>query len=615
MSSPILDWRDGQPYSTHYQDIYFSRASGLEETRHVFLAQNRLAERWAALPDDAVFTIGETGFGTGLNFLCAWQLWMRTAPGSARLHFLSAELHPILPADLRRALALWPELAAEADELLLQYHAFAPGWHRLAFARGRVVLTLLVGDAAETLGRARAAVDAWFLDGFAPARNPGMWTEALFAAVARLSARNASFATFTSAGAVRRGLQTVGFAVEKVAGSGSKRHILRGVLREGGVPPRPAPERSAVVIGGGLAGSATAASLAARGWRVTLIERHARLAAEASGNHQGILYARLSPRMSPLSEFTLAGYQYVLRALKRVLPEGEDSWRQCGLLQLGFDAAEAARLEGVAALGLPETLLYRVDRAQASAIAGVAVETGGLYFPEGGWVHPPALCDALTGTSGIEVRTGLEATELVREEGRWQVLGEQGLIAAAPVVIVACAAHTLRFAQTRHLPLRSIRGQITHVPATENSRALRAVLCTQGYAAPARNGLHAVGATYGNLEQALDVRALDNMENLSMLAQLAPRFHEALGGAGLQPGELQGRASCRCNVVDYLPLAGALGAEFPGLHLNTGHGSRGLVTAMLAAEAVAAELENEPAPIPEELMKALSPQRFNAAKR
>lgn len=605
-----MDWQNGQPFSSQYQDIYFSRESGIAETCHVFLEQNHLVERWAQLRSGDRFVIGETGFGTGLNFLCAWRLWAQTAPPAARLHFVSTELHPLAPGDLRRALALWPELAEFSDELMNQYSALARGWHRMMFAQGRVTLTLLVGDVADTLPQLQAQIDAWFLDGFAPAKNPAMWNDALYQSMASHSAPYATFATFTSAGAVRRGLQAAGFTVEKVAGQGKKREILRGVFT-GNAVLHPSPlAREAVVIGGGLAGSATAYSLALRGWRVTLIERHPRIASEASGNHQGILYARLSPRMSLLSELTLAGYQHALRNLSAILPQGDDRWQRCGLLQLAFDEGEAERLRGILALGLPEDVLRYVDQAEANTIAGVELPFGGLYFPGSGWVHPPALCEVLSATAGITLRTGQEAAELKPSVNGWQVLGEDGVLAEAPVVVVACATHTRRFAQTAHLPLRSIRGQITHLPATAPSAGLATVLCTEGYAAPVRSGLHTIGATYGNLEEALDVRAADNIENLTMLAQLSPEFYEMLGGKNLQPEVLGGRASCRCNVADYLPLVGEVSPTAPGLCVNTGHGSRGLITAMLAAEALASELENEPAPLPENLMKAVSPQRF-----
>ncbi|TSA50585.1 MAG: bifunctional tRNA (5-methylaminomethyl-2-thiouridine)(34)-methyltransferase MnmD/FAD-dependent 5-carboxymethylaminomethyl-2-thiouridine(34) oxidoreductase MnmC, partial [Nitrosomonadales bacterium] len=163
----LLDWRDGQPYSRLYGDVYFSRTSGIEETRHVFLQQNRLDARWRNLTPGSLFTIAETGFGTGLNFLSAWQLWRETAPENARLHFVSMEKYPLSPVEFAQALALWPELATCSATLLDQYRAPCPGWRRLTFDGGRVTLTLLLGDARVTLPQLHAKVDVWFLDGFA----------------------------------------------------------------------------------------------------------------------------------------------------------------------------------------------------------------------------------------------------------------------------------------------------------------------------------------------------------------------------------------------------------------------------------------------------------------
>ena len=192
--------------SQQYGDVYFSRASGLDETRHVFLEQNHLPQRWRDLQQDS-FTIVETGFGTGLNFLCAWQLWLVCAPPAARLHFVRIEKYPLTLDDLTRALSLWPPLAAERAALLAQYGMLAPGWHRLSFAQGRVTLTLIIGDVQTSLPLLRAKADAWFLDGFAPSKNPEMWQPDLYIQMARLSHPSTTFATFTSAGLVKRGLQ------------------------------------------------------------------------------------------------------------------------------------------------------------------------------------------------------------------------------------------------------------------------------------------------------------------------------------------------------------------------------------------------------------------------
>lgn len=639
-----LDWQDGEPVSRRFGDVYFSRSSGIAETRHVFIDGNRLRERWASLAPAGAFVVGETGFGTGLNFLCAWALWEETAPRAARLHFVSVEAYPLARADLARALALWPELDRFRAALEPAWEAFAPGWHRLAFASGRVRLTLVVGDAARALPRLDAAVDAWFLDGFAPARNPDMWSPAVFAQVARLARPGGTFATYTAAGEVRRGLEAAGFAVRKATGFGRKREMLAGTLER--PPPstwrapwfaRPAPhaaERRAVVVGAGPAGAATAASLAARGWTIEVIERRGAPGPGAATQHQGILYAHPSPHPTVLNELALAGLQYSARLLRAGLVPDPRDRDLCGVLQLAYDAHEAQRQAGVAALGLPQPLVQRVDRAAASAIAGIEMPQGGLYLPGSGWVHPPALCAALLDHPAIARLDARDAVCLEHGEGQWTVRDARAMLARASVVVIAAGADSAQFAPTRHLPLRAIRGQITLLPATPASTALRTVLCGEGYVAPVRGGVHSLGATHKLRDRATDVRAAEHVENLDRLGRLAPALHAALGAGQLDPEALSGLAGLRCSSPDHLPVVGPLvdAGEFvrtyaalardatlalessapwlDGLYANTAHGSRGLITAPLAGELLAAYLDGEPSPLPGPLAAALHPSRF-----
>jgi len=223
----MLLWKDGEPWSAHFDDRYFSADSGIDETRHVFLQGNRLAERFAALVHGQVFAIGETGFGTGLNFLCAWQLFEQAAPAGAALEFHSVEAHPLDAPSLRAALGLWPSLQSQAQALCAAWPGAAPGCHRMGF--GRVQLRLDIDDVAAALPRwAAHSIDAWCLDGFAPARNPAMWSAPVLVEVARASRSGATLATYTSAGWVRRGLQRAGFQVRRAPGFGSKREMLIG---------------------------------------------------------------------------------------------------------------------------------------------------------------------------------------------------------------------------------------------------------------------------------------------------------------------------------------------------------------------------------------------------
>ena len=230
--TPHIEWRDGQPYASEFKDVYFSTDHGLQETEYVFLQGNALTQRWQNLAHQT-FTIAETGFGTGLNFLCAAKLWLELAPKNTHLHFISTEKYPLSQADITQALALWPELSLISTPFLAKYtHAVQSGTPLMLF-ESRIKLTLLIGDATlglQTLNLNQTRVDAWFLDGFSPAKNPDMWQPALFVQIAALSNTQSTFATFTSAGDVRRGLIAAGFAVQKKTGFGKKREMLTGSM-------------------------------------------------------------------------------------------------------------------------------------------------------------------------------------------------------------------------------------------------------------------------------------------------------------------------------------------------------------------------------------------------
>ncbi|MBV4523812.1 bifunctional tRNA (5-methylaminomethyl-2-thiouridine)(34)-methyltransferase MnmD/FAD-dependent 5-carboxymethylaminomethyl-2-thiouridine(34) oxidoreductase MnmC [Pseudomonas sp. SWRI74] len=642
-----LDWDDqGRPYSRVFDDVYFSDKSGLDETRYVFIEQNRLAERFAALPQHGRLVIGETGFGTGLNFLCAWQVFEQHAPANARLHFVSVEKYPLSPPDLQRALALWPELKVFADQLLAQYVAIHQGFQRLTLANGRVTLTLMIGDALEQLPQLDAQIDAWFLDGFAPAKNPDMWTAELFVELARLTAPGSTISTFTSTGWVRRLLNAAGFKMKRTPGIGHKWEILRGeflgwpaeVTAPVPVKPwfaRPAPltgERRALVIGAGLAGCASAASLAARGWQVTVLERHADLAQEASGNPQGVLYLKLSAHGTALSQMIVSGFGYTRRQLEH-LQRGTD-WDDCGVLQLAFNAKEAERQQQLAD-AFPEDLLQLLDQPHAQKLAGIGLASGGLYYPEGGWVHPPALCQWQAAHPGIQLKIHHDALELRKVEGQWQAWDSERLLASAPVVVLAGAAEIQRFPESAGLPLKRIRGQITRLMQTPQSQALSTVVCAEGYVAPARLGEHTLGASFDFKSDDLTPTTAEHVGNLAMLEEISHDLVTRLHADTLAPESLQGRAAFRCTSPDYLPIVGPLAdsqafndayavlskdarqvpdIECPwlaGLYVNSGHGSRGLITAPLSGELLAGWLDNEPLPLPRSVAEACHPNRFS----
>ena len=591
---------DGTPYSEIYGDVYHSAAGGPAQAHHVFLSGNGLPQRWRGR---RAFTVLEAGFGFGLNFLATWAAWREDAERCERLHFVSIEKHPFAAADLERLHGRYPEFAQASAALRAQWPLLVPGLHRVELDAGRVVLTLAFADAVDVLRGLRLAADAIYLDGFAPAKNPAMWSLGAMKALARLAAPDATAATWSTAAPVREALAAAGFEVYKRAGFGPKREMLvarhapRGRARPA---PAPWPARRALVIGAGIAGAAVCERLAARGWEVILIERRREPAAETSGNHAGVFHPVATPDDSVLARLTRAASLYSLRRWREL---DSAAWSACGALQLARDDDEdQAQQRALATLGAGADYARRVTRAEASELAGVAVAAGGLWFAPGGWVRPPSLARAQIAHSAAEACFGIEVAALERGAEGWSARdGEGREIAAAPVVVLANAADALRLAPGAGIALRRVRGQVSHLPAA-SFRAPRLPLLRGGFVLPAIDGIAVAGASYDFDDDDPALRADGHAGNLARLERIIP------GAAhGLDPAQLDGRVGFRAVTRDRLPVIGVLA---PGLYAAFGYGSRGLLWAALGAELLASMLEREPLPLVGALADALAPARF-----
>ncbi|MEO1767181.1 bifunctional tRNA (5-methylaminomethyl-2-thiouridine)(34)-methyltransferase MnmD/FAD-dependent 5-carboxymethylaminomethyl-2-thiouridine(34) oxidoreductase MnmC [Thiobacter aerophilum] len=598
----MIEWRHGAPFSPRFGDVYFSAEAGPEETEHVFLAGNDLASRFARLAPGQTFTLGETGFGTGLNFLATWQLFQIAAPPGAQLDYFSVEGYPLADEELAAVTAAWPAFASFGKQLAARWRRRVPGWNRWHFAAGRVRLTLAWEDVAAALpGLPDASVDAWFLDGFAPAKNPDMWNATVCRELARATRPGGSFATYTAAGWVRRNLAEAGFHVEKRRGFGRKREMLRGV-KPGVWQPVPPAAGRVVVIGGGLAGTAAGWALARRGLSVQLVEAAPVLAVGASGNPVGVMHLRLAAGMGPLQRLLLAAWGHALAYLDEVLPVDGEQRAECGLLQLAVSAEERRRIERLSALAWPAHLLVPVTGQEAAAHAGLSVGLAGLWFPQGGWVAPGALCGQLA--QGLGLNLAQPVTALAPTLDGWRVETGVDLLNASHVVVAS--GHTARrFSPLAHLPLQPVRGQITEVAATVASRQQRCVLCGEVYLTPARGDRHLLGATTRFDDCGTDVRLPEQEENLARFARQFPTVYQALGGAAATL--VGGRAAVRCSAPGAMPVIGEVA---PGLFVSLAHGTRGLLTTGLAAECIAARLTGTLPPLPSTLVAAVTPQRF-----
>ncbi len=566
---------NGIPYSATYQDCYFSASGGPGQARHVFLGGNDLPARWQGR--DCV--ILETGFGLGLNFLCTWQAW-DAAPGR-RLHYVAIEKHPFVLADLRRLHERWPQLAPFAARLQEQWPPLLPGLNRLDF--GDVILTLAFGDIADVLPRLSLAADAFYLDGFAPAKNPEMWSDAVFAELCRLAAPGATLATWSVQEDMLFRLSRHGFLLEKRPGFGTKRYMLAGRL-PAAVPQRPTfTAKRIAVVGAGIAGAATAHALTRRGHVVTVYEAAAAPAQGASGNHAGVFRPLPSADDNRLARILRAGFLLGRRRFA-ALENVRCGW--IGVLHLARDTKHEASQRRIAA-ELPADYCRFVERAEASAIAHWPVQMGGWWFAQAGWIDPPSLVRALL--AGSELRCGQRIDRLAAIE--------------ADEIVLANGIGAPALAPGHRLPIRAGRGCVSYLPAAATP-PFDVVATRLGYVTPAVDGIRCAGATtqVGDLDPT--PRRDDHVKNLQRLDMILPGF-----GKALDPDTLDGRVSFRPISPDRLPIVGPLSAS-DGLWIIDGFGARGLVFAAICAELLASQIGGEPLPLEADLVAAISPGRF-----
>ncbi len=650
-----LGWNEsGTPVSDQFDDVYFSNVNGLEETRYVFLKKNHLPERWQEF-DQRRFVIGETGFGTGLNFLAVWQWFSefrRAHPEATlkELHFVSFEKYPLSQADLKKAHQAWPELAAYAEQLQKHYPPAVPECHRIVLEDGAITLDLWFGDIKDCMPQVpygeSGLVDAWFLDGFAPSKNPEMWNQDLFNGMAKLAKLDCTVATFTAAGFVRRGLMEAGFSMTKVKGFGTKREMIAGVMEQRHTLSNHLPwfnraaasqHDSIAIIGGGIASAALAKALNRRGQNVTLYCKDTQPAEGASGNRQGAVYPLLNGSHTGVSRVFAPAFLFARQFVEQAATQIRFDHDWCGVTQLMWDDKSTAKLERILEGNFTPDLVQKLSAEETNQTLGLPVDMASLHYPLGGWLCPAeltrGLVEHLKKEENFEAKFGHTVETLTwNESSQVWILTANGQQFEHNTVVIANGHEFQTLHQTADLPMGQVKGQVSHAPSNDTIAKLKTVLCYDGYMTPVNpNNQHlCIGASYdrNHLDYEFDANA--QQDNLDKLVKCIP--NQTWTKNVDTTGNLS-RQGIRCVSRDHLPFVGNVAdfeivknqytelhnqkAEdvepihhYPNLFCLLGLGSRGLSSAPLMAEILASQICGDPLPMPVDVLTELHPSRM-----
>ena len=577
-------------FSEEFDDLYSSAKGAVAECNHVFIKGNNLNERFENLGENSKFYIGEIGFGIGINFLTTCKSWLNHTKQNQVLEFYSFDKYLFRLSDFKKLNVSCPDLKEYISELERNYPRNIQGAQKISLFGGRIILNLIIGEIDNTQEYIKLMdkVDAWYLDGFSPSKNPDLWSIKLFKCIHKSCHENTTFSTYTSSGLVKNNLTESGFNHSRAMGFSDKRHMLKGTVDT--QLKKNTSNTKVAVIGSGIAGCVLSYTLAKKGIEVDLYEKSDSICSGASSHELLVTYPRLSAHDTAFGSFTLHSYIFATNFYKRLKT---DAWKKTGVIILNHDAATEKRQSSLLEKRADGEIYRYIDPDEASEISGIDIKLNGLIYEDAGYILPEEMCKFLIESPKINIFTSSHIKSIKKNREVFNLnIGKKKF--EYQNVCVCAGSETANIVDIDGISIK--RGQVTHIESLDNVSRIKLPICAKGYISPRVNNIHLVGSSYSDSEDT-DLSEEEHLYNLNNLKLVIDE----------EMNVITGRTGHRAVSKDHMPIVGMK----DGIYINTCHGSRASVTAPISAEIIASMIVEEAPPLMGRELESLSPERFN----
>ena len=577
-------------FSEEFDDLYSSAKGAVAECNHVFIKGNNLNERFENLGENSKFYIGEIGFGIGINFLTTCKSWLDHTKQNQVLEFYSFDKYLFRLSDFKTLNVSCPDLKEYISELERNYPRNIQGAQKISLFGGRIILNLIIGEIDNTQEYIKLMdkVDAWYLDGFSPSKNPDLWSIKLFKCIHKSCHENTTFSTYTSSGLVKNNLTESGFNHSRAMGFSDKRHMLKGTVDT--QLKKNTSNTKVAVIGSGIAGCVLSYTLAKKGIEVDLYEKSDSICSGASSHELLVTYPRLSAHDTAFGSFTLHSYIFATNFYKQLKT---DTWKKTGVIILNHDAATEKRQSSLLEKRADGEIYRYIDPDEASEISGIDIKLNGLIYEDAGYILPEEMCKFLIESPKINIFTSSHIESIKKNREVFNLnIGKKKF--EYQNVCVCAGSETANIVDIDGFSIK--RGQVTHIESLDNISRIKLPICAKGYISPRVNNIHLVGSSYSDSEDT-DLSEEEHLYNLNNLKLVIDE----------EMNVITGQTGHRAVSKDHMPVVGMK----DGIYINTCHGSRASVTAPISAEIIASMIVDEAPPLMGRELESLSPERFN----